>query len=388
MSSAPSVQARDVAEALAREVLSVHAATVDRDATFPAASIAAIADAGLLAAVVPVTAGGSGLDLGELAGVASALARGCGSTAMIWAMHQLQLACALRHGAAASPVLAGMLADIVAGRQLIASVTSERGLGGDLFRSGAAVRRTPRGCLLEKDAPTVSYGEAAGAFLISARRDPEAAKEDQVAALIRAAEVELEPAGEWNPMGMRGTSSPGFVLRARFAEEQILADPFALVARNTLIPLSNLLWSAVWIGLADEALDRAARCLAGRRPVPADPRIAWADQMLIGLDAQLDAAVAAFRPVWSGGHSTARLRSRLTALKLAASTTSVVIAQHALAICGFAGYQESGPLSVARLLRDLYSAQVMVSNDRLLGINAAEAIRDRTAPRSTEDVRS
>lgn len=387
MTSAPAVAALDAAATLARDVLSEHAATVDREASFPSASIAAIADAGLLAAVVPTADGGLGSDLGELAGIASALARGCGSTAMIWAMHQLQLSCVLRHGASTSPVVAGVLADVVAGRQLIASVTSERGLGGDLFRSGAAVRRGPHGCSLEKDAPTVSYGAAAGALLVSARRDPEAAEEDQVAVLIRADEVELEPAGNWNPMGMRGTSSPGFILRARFAQEQILTDPFTVVARRTLIPLSHLLWSAVWIGLAEEALDRAARCLGGRRPVPADPRIAWADQMLTGLDAQLDAAVAALQPVWSGGAGIAKLLSRLAALKLAASTTGVAIAQHALAVCGFAGYQESGPFSVARLLRDLYSAQVMGSNDRLLSVNAAEVVRGRMKSRSAADAR-
>jgi acyl-CoA dehydrogenase len=67
----------------------------------------------------------------------------------------------------------------------------------------------------------------------------------------------------------------------------------------------------------------------------------------------------------------------LHALKLAASTATIDVAQHALAMCGFAGYQEEGPFSVSRMLRDLYSAQVMISNDRLVAANAAYAMKSR-----------
>ena len=42
----------------------------------------------------------------------------------------------------------------------------------------------------------------------------------------------------------------------------------------------------------------------------------------------------------------------------------------ALEVCGMAGYAEAGPLSVARQLRDLYSARLMIGNERLLAANA------------------
>ncbi|TCO61895.1 acyl-CoA dehydrogenase family protein [Actinocrispum wychmicini] len=372
------------AQRVATSVAADHAAAVDRAAAFPVETLGAIADARLLAAAAPTTLGGLGLPLSTLARIGMALARGCGASAMIWAMHQLQLACVTRHGGDGSSTVSGLLSTIVADNLLLASATSERGSGGDLRRSHAAVVRDASGYSLEKDSPTVSYGEQAGAFFLSARRNPAAAADDQVAVLVLGGEVERRRTDHWNPMGMRGTCSPGFMLRTRFEADHILPDPFSEIATRTLIPWSQILWSGVWIGLASEALHRAARCLDERaqrtQSAVTDRRMAWADQILVGLEAQLDDAIAWFEAVDRDDRTADKaFRARMNALKLAASTSSVEVAQHALAMCGFAGYQEDGPYSIARLLRDLYSAQVMVSNDRLLDINAANVAAVRAA---------
>jgi acyl-CoA dehydrogenase len=375
--------ALSAARSIAAEVASRYAADVDRQAAFPADTIGALAGAGLLAAIVPAESGGQGLSLRTLSRIAIALARGCGSSSMIWAMHQLQLGCVVRHCWPASQQASDLLSAVVADGLLLASVTSEKGIGGDLRRSLACVEADGAGRRLLKDSPTVSYGQQAGAFLITARRGPAAAEDDQVAVVVLAGQVELSQTSGWNPMGMRGTCSPGFRLLARFGPGLILPDPFAVVAERTLIPLSEILWSSVWIGLATEALSRAAQCVAervSRSSAAADPRLAWADQILTGLEAQLDDAIARFDAVDRGECAADQaFRARLHALKLAASTSTIDIAQHALALCGFAGYSEDGPFSVSRLLRDLYSAQVMVSNDRLLAANAKHAMRARAA---------
>jgi acyl-CoA dehydrogenase len=52
-------------------------------------------------------------------------------------------------------------------------------------------------------------------------------------------------------------------------------------------------------------------------------------------------------------------------LKVASSELVVQIVGQALAICGMAGYAAAGPHSVARHLRDAYSAGCMISNERL-----------------------
>jgi acyl-CoA dehydrogenase len=364
------------AVAAARAVAAVaaeHAAAVDRDAAFPAAAVDRLRAERLLAAAVPARFGGAGCDLPSLVRIAGVLAGGCGSTAMVWAMHQLQVACLARH-CGAEPVLVDLLARIGAGQLLVASVTSERGVGGNIRASQAAVLGTGPDRTLDKQATTVSYGQQADAFLVTARRGPDADAGDQVAVLALRAQVRLDRTGGWNPMGMRGTDSPAMRVRATVPAGQILPTPFADVAAETMVPLSHLLWSAVWTGLATAAYERARRMVRARhRPGTApDPRLARADEVLSGLEARLTAETVHFGQCYAGDRApTVRDLTRSNALKLAASTESVRVAELALETCGMAGYQEDGDYSVARILRDLYSARLMVSNDRLTAANAA-----------------
>lgn len=61
----------------------------------------------------------------------------------------------------------------------------------------------------------------------------------------------------------------------------------------------------------------------------------------------------------------AGLNVRANALKMQVSTDVVRVAELALEVCGMAGYSETGEFSVCRQLRDLLSARLMISNDRL-----------------------
>jgi alkylation response protein AidB-like acyl-CoA dehydrogenase len=57
----------------------------------------------MLGAFVPTELGGRGATIADLAGVCEVLGRFCASTAMIWPMHQIEVACLVRH--ARVPVL-------------------------------------------------------------------------------------------------------------------------------------------------------------------------------------------------------------------------------------------------------------------------------------------
>src|SRR5258708_32361048 len=74
-----------------------HAADVDSRSRFPSEAIAALRERGLLSAVAE-TEGPQPSSLRELVAIAETLGHGCAATAMIWAMHQIQLACLMRHG--------------------------------------------------------------------------------------------------------------------------------------------------------------------------------------------------------------------------------------------------------------------------------------------------
>ncbi|HSS01361.1 MAG TPA: acyl-CoA dehydrogenase family protein, partial [Kofleriaceae bacterium] len=124
---------------IAAEVAAKHAAEVDSAARFPREAFAALKEAKLLSAAVPRSHGGHGAGMLELGRQCAALAQGCGSAAMILAMHHIQVACLARHGAG-TPFFDAYLRDHVVRRQeLIASITSENGTFGDTRSSICAL---------------------------------------------------------------------------------------------------------------------------------------------------------------------------------------------------------------------------------------------------------
>src|SRR5262245_49188319 len=96
----PLAAAGDLVEAtrhIAETVAAPAADAVDREARFPHEAIAALREERMLGAFVPRALGGSGATIGQLAACCEVLGRSCASTAMIFAMHQIEVACLARH---------------------------------------------------------------------------------------------------------------------------------------------------------------------------------------------------------------------------------------------------------------------------------------------------
>ena len=110
----------------------------------------------------------------------------------------------------------------------------------------------------------MSYGAYADDLLTTLRRSPDAEPGDQVVALTHREQFTLEQIGTWDPMGMRGTCSPGYIVRATFPTEQVLPTPFSTVATESMVPISHILWSTL-LGIATDAFDRSRRS-SGRLP--------------------------------------------------------------------------------------------------------------------------
>lgn len=356
---------------IVRDIVEPTSHECDERALFPEASIGALRGAGLMSAAIPEHLGGLGLGLAQLSEIAQRLARGCGSTSMIWAMHQIQVAC-LAAAAEDAHEISELLRELAQRQALVASVTSEVGVGGNLRNSIAAVIAAGEPQVtFEKAASTISYAEQADAYLVTARRGPSCEADDQVAVLVRRDQVALEPTGRWDSMGMRGTVSPGYRFKASFDRTQILPVPFGDLANRVMVPWSHVLWAACWYGLALEAFARARRFALKRRrdsPDHADVRLAEAGRKLSLLKASLREAVDYLAPA---SDSMALLEIvRLNDLKVSASRLAFDVAETSLEVCGMAGYQERTPSSVARILRDLMSARLMIGNERILATNA------------------
>jgi acyl-CoA dehydrogenase len=364
-------------ERIADEVVAPAAVSVDAEARFPHEAFDALKRERLLSVLVPRQLGGAGLGMADLAGMCEALGRRCSSTGMIFAMHQIQVACIARH-AQNSEFFGAYLRQLVEEQRLIASVTSEAGVGGSTRTSVAPIQRRADGrCQLEKNGTVVSYGEAADDLLITVRRAEDAPASDQALVLVRRSECQLERTTSWDTMGMRGTCSLGYIVHAIFPEAQIVPAPFAEISAETMVPFAHLSWSATWLGIASDAVARArayVRDVSRQKPGVTPPsalRLSEVSARLQLMRLQVEALASEFDSLNAQPERAREALSglafalKMNNLKVSSSELVVDIVTAALRICGTTGYRNDSRFSVVRHLRDAHSAALMIGNDRI-----------------------
>lgn len=362
---------------IAADVAAKHATDVDINARFPSESIDALKRTGALSAFLSPELGGRGVSFAAIADACRELGQQCGATAMVFAMHQIQVVTLARH-AAAQPFFGEYLRRLAAEQRLIASVTSEVGTGGDMGSSVASVNPTESGLSFCKQAPTVSYGGHADDLLTTVRRAPDAPAGDQVLVLTHREQHTLEQQGTWDPLGMRGTCSPGFVVSASFPAEQVVAEPFSTISPQSMVPVSHILWANLWLGIGTAAFERArsfVRAAAKRTPGTVPPAAAKLSQLMAELQllrGEVRAGLAEYvehfdDPDWL---MTVGAALRFNNLKIASSEQVSRICQGAMAVAGIMGFKNDSPFAVGRHLRDSMSACLMIANDRIHATNA------------------
>lgn len=365
-----------VARSIGEQVAGPHAGDVDSSGRFPAEAVAAMREAGLLRALISVDEGGLGASLEDVAEAITEIGRWCSSSGMVLAMHSIQVACLVRHGHSAAIV--AYRRKVAKHDLLLASATTEVGIGGDVRSSTCSVELEGGAFHLRKQTPVISYGVYADAIFATARRTPESAPSDQVLVICEKDGYSLEQTTTWNTLGFRGTCSSGFVLDAAGEADLVFATPYSEISSTTMLPVSHILWSSLWLGMAAEAdararrfVQNAARKTPGVMP-PSGMRLA---ELAVTFQQMHDVAHGArtrFRaadadPVLatSIGYATS-----MNAVKIASSGLLIEVVQKALLICGIAGYSNESPFSLGRLLRDAYGAELMVNNDRINANNA------------------
>jgi acyl-CoA dehydrogenase len=368
----------DDVRAIANDVVAARAEGVDREGRFPSEAIDALRAVGALSSLVPRSHGGGEESFETVATSCYELARACAASGMVYAMHQIQVACLVRHGVG-TPSFDDYLTRLASEQRLLASVTSEKGVGGDLRRSIAALAGSGPALELRKEAPTVSYGAHADDFLITCRADQGAEPSDQVLVLVHRSQAELEQTDAWDALGMRGTCSPGFVVSARVDPELVLPVPFGTIASRTMVPFSHLLWAHVWLGIAADAYERArafvrsqARASSG---VPASAgRLSELAAELQAMRAEITGASSEYAALLESDDvdalETVGYAIRVNTVKINASEAAPRICAGALSLCGMAGYRNGTPFSVGRNLRDALSGALMIANERIHATNA------------------
>ena len=378
---------RGVMQRVATEVASKNADLADRTATFPAPTFDALRSSGMLGLMVPRSLGGQELGLRKIADLCAVLAGACGASGMIYAMHQIKLSSLVAHGMQTEYHRA-LMRDVAAKQLLIASSTTEAGIGGDMRVSNCAIETNGDRVTLTKQASVLSYATEADIIMATARRNPASAGSDQVLIALRRDDYQLERTAEWNTLGMRGTCSEGFLLKAEAGADQIFPKPFHEIAVQSMLATAHVLWASVWFGIATNALSRAhasVRATARRMPsdfagpLPGAVRLAEATAKLQTFKSTLVAHLERFEMAKQDEDdlSSINFAIEMNNLKVMASTMAVDIVREALTVTGIAGYRNDGPFSIGRHLRDVLSAPLMVANDRILANTAGLVVAGR-----------
>lgn len=371
---------------LGEAVIRPNAADVDAKARFPREGMDELKKLKLLGAYIPTDLGGLGMNISQLARICETLGQYCGSTAMIFAMHQIQVACALHNGLS-SEHFKGYLKQVAAEQRLLASATTEMGTGGDLRSSICAVETDGDRFTLTKNAPVISYMLEADDLFITARKNPEAPANDQVHVVLGREDFELEPTTTWDTMGFRGTCSEGFIVKSKGHIKQIIPTPFADILSHSMHPTAHVLWCSLWVGIAADSVNMARTFVRDmvkknpNAPQTATIRLAEVHSVLQEMRHNVHSCALEYQK-YLDENNTAALDSfsfsvKINNLKLSSSTLILDIVSRSLLICGIAGYRNDSKYSLSRHLRDAYGTALMVNNDRIMNHNATLLLMQR-----------
>jgi len=364
------------------QVAAEHAASVDSAGRFPQEAIAALKAERLLGIFVPKSLGGEGASISDLADVCFLLGQSCSSTGMIYAMHQVKVGCVTRHRGE-SVALERLLRSLCAEQLLLASSTTEGQAGGNIRSSEAPVERHDGGRIsLERKASVISYGAHSDGVVTTARRAADAAPSDQVLIALLKSDYTLTHLQGWNALGMRGTCSEGFTLKAQADAGQVLPEPYEVIHSRTMVPFAHLLWGSVWTGIAAGATQRAQafirtamRHANGQLP-PGAPQFTKALTTLRTLRSMLATSLRRYEACMNDPKALAALdfQTLITLTKVEASELAASTVMSAMRACGLSGYRNDGDYSIGRYLRDVLSSPIMINNDRILANLASSAL--------------
>jgi acyl-CoA dehydrogenase len=369
-----------LAAKIADEVCGPSAIAVDREGRFPHESIQALRESRLLGAYLPTSIGGEGATLADIVAIGHVLGTRCGSSAMVFAMHQIQVACLVHHGLTTPSIRA--FSERVANEQLLlASATTEMGVGGDVRTSRCAVEVQGNKVRLRKDTPVISYADHADAILATARRPPDAPSGDQVICIVERSASTLTKQSTWDTLGMRGTCSNAYLLDAEIDADMVLPVPYADISGRTMLPVSHLTWAGLWTGIASDALSRTraylrtqARKNPGTIPEAASDvaEVYGRMESTLALTMLSLARYSALGPVADLDSTPGpTFALHMNTLKTNVSRSVADIVRDCMYILGIAGYKNDTPYSVGRHLRDVHSAAIMVHNERVLNNSGA-----------------
>jgi acyl-CoA dehydrogenase len=353
-------------------VVAENAASTDRDAAFPVDALTALRRTGLLGLMVPIEHDGFGGDLADLAAVTLELGRVDMSMAMIFAMHCQQVLVIDRFGD--DDLRKEVLTAVAHGDIYLGSVTTDRHKGATLTEAASTTTLADDLLHIDRDAPIVTGGAFADAFLITALA-PDATAPSQVSLVYATRDqMQVETTGSWQPLGMRATHSVAMRLVGAVPRRQTVgvSGGFREMVISVFGPVAHIGWAAAWLGAATGAYSRVVsyiRTPAGRRQLDTSSdllltRLAGARVRLECVYGLLTRAV----DVMGSGRDSSlpSIQLLLNSLKVRAADECFAVVDELIELVGLRqGYFPDDQLWLERVFRDLRSGSLNFSNTRL-----------------------
>lgn len=329
------------------------AADVDGEGRFPHEAVDALCYSRLLSATVPVEYGGDGVTSADACEIVRTLARSCTSTALVYAVHTACVFALVRHTRDES--VADLLRDIAANQLLLTFLEPvSEPLDGyrSAHREGAS------------DVHFAPFGTNADVVLV--RVGAESAGNDNGFRALRSTDISLIRDQKRGGLGFRGIDWDWYTFSWVPETGLPLADGYRAVALDTLYPAVHLLASAAWLGIGDAAIATVGRYVAAygdERPA----KFLRDSRRLNDMRAVHDGLVGRVHEyaqdcaLRGEGHRAGCTEYETLGEIVDAATKGVMgVVSDALAVCGMSGYDENGPYSLGKEIRDVLGAKVFL----------------------------
>ena len=358
--------ARDVAQT----VTAPQAADDDRDASWPAATLRALAESGLLGLTAPRDVGGLAGGMRGLVAVTEVLAHESASAGLCFAMHCVGTSVIAAKATAAQRDR--YLDPIARGQHLTTLALSEPGTGAFFFYPETTLTRTTAGFEVNGTKGFVTNGANADSYVISTAPLTGEGDEGQFNCVLVDRDLPgLTWLDQWSGLGMRANDSRTMRLeRVSLPADNLLGEVgdqlwyvFEVVAPNFLMAMA-----ATYLGVAHAAFDEARVHVGTRRYAHSGELLGAAPvvshrlgEMWMQLEATRRLVYEAARRGDAGSEDAL---PAILACKAAAADAAVALANEAMTLGGGAAYRDNSRM--ARILRDARASHVMAPTTDIL----------------------
>ena len=359
----------ELADRLSRGKFASRAEAIDREGRFPSENYRDLAEAGLLALMVPKSHGGIGADSLTYVTVLSKIARGCASTGLTFNMHSAIVD--FMQQLASPAQQARYFGEVVEKGAIFSSITSEPGSSfRDKLALRTSIRRDGAGYRLagKKHFCSLSTG-ATYYFTWSLLEGAGGLSDGLLNVMVPSGREGIEILDDWDTIGMRGTASNSIHFHdVRVEPEEVIGAPGSILGKD--MSIWSLGYTAVYIGIAEAAYEFCVDYAKRTKFHGMDKTLAHVDrvQRQIGEMSMLleNARRAAEKlGMLRGNLGRQELTFILNQAKYLATEAAKELAEQGIRLCGGRGLSRSLPIE--RHLRDAMAGVVMPpANDRCL----------------------